>query len=204
MSILIWSVIAFAGAAGLWFFAIRPGLPRFRKCMEGGQAGLIDEPGVTCTETCEIHSKLGDLIAYDCGHHDAPEFCLDLFGETRIHKKPGPLKLLCSECMLKKLVPDTIRCGSCGFSIMPGDPISLCVDEPKIGNKAWKTVFDGQLALCLRWECGAGPGYCGHWTGKGIKPAFADGGNQISQAFKTGEQVYTEIGPLDDSEPPSE
>lgn len=156
-----------------------------------------------CKETCDIHGKDGEPIRYDCGHEDAPEYRIDLYGEPCIHKRPGKGTKLCSACLLAELLKVVRRCGACGFAIKPGDPVALCVDDKRIGKKEWKTLYGGNLLVCLRWECDNGPGYCGHWMGDGIKPAYPDGGNMISQVFKTGEPQFTQIGPIDPTEPPS-
>jgi hypothetical protein len=192
MSLFIGILISFGGAALLWFAAIRPALKK-REVEASAERGVGDMP--PCKETCDIHGKVGDPIRYDCGHDDAPEFRIDLWGEPMFHKKPDVGKLSCSDCLLKEVLKDCIRCASCGYAIMPGDPISLCVDDGS-GKKAWRTVFDGNLALCLRWDCDAAPGFCGHWTGKGIKPAFPDGRGMIAHTFETGEPTHVEIGPL--------
>jgi hypothetical protein len=167
----------------------------------------LDDPNrqapATCSETCDIHDKLGESVTYDCGHDDAPEFRLDLYGEPCIHKKPGLRKKACSDCLLAGIMQIARRCGACGFVIMPGDPVALCIDDRKIGKQEWKTLVGDQLLVCLRYDCDNGPGYCGHWTGDAIEPAYADGGNMISQVFKSGEPMLTVIGPLSDAKPPS-
>ena len=194
--VFAWILIAFAGAALLWFLAIRPALKK--RAREASYArGVGDMP--PCKETCDIHGKLGAVIRYDCGHDDAEEFRIDLWGEPKFHKKPEYGALLCSDCMLKDVLAASLRCGSCGYAILPGDQISLCVDDGS-GRDAWRTVFDGNLALCLRWACDAGPGYCGTWTGKGIRPAFPDGGNVISRAFNTGKTVVVNDGVVEEEE----
>lgn len=198
-----WYVIIALAIAASWSFYTFVLQPWFARKLNVKEEAPSEHGKISVKETCEIHSKLGDLIEYDCGHHDAPEFRIDFYGEPLIHKKPDKGKLFCSDCLLAELLKVTRRCGACGFIIKPGDPVALCVDDKRIGKKEWKTLYDDNLLVCLRWECGNSPGYCGHWMGDGIKPAFADGGNHISQVFKTGQPLYTEIGPIDPSEPPS-
>ena len=107
----------------------------------------------SCKETCDIHGKVGDPIRYDCGHDDAPEFKIDLWGEPKFHKKPAVGKLLCSECLLKEALSVSIRCGGCGLAIMPGDPISLCVDDFDVGRRAG-AVADFSDLQHLGGQCG--------------------------------------------------
>jgi len=186
-----------------WLFAHLVFKPWLRKNrLKKAEAGTATDAVVK--ETCDIYGKTGAVIRYDCGHDDAEEFRIDLYGEPAIHKKPKVGRLLCSDCLLAKVLSVSRRCGACGFAIMPGHPVALCVDDRRIGKKAWKTVRDGQLLVCLRWECDNGPGFCGHWTGDGIKPAFPNGGNVISQVFNSGEAMGVEIGPLEPDEPPIE
>jgi hypothetical protein len=204
MNITIAIVLCIAAllAVGMYVFLVA-----FRK--DVSKQGTSQESPIghglpaSCTETCDIYDKLGEPIRYDCGHDDAPEFHLDLYGEPCIHKKPGKGNALCSACLLAKIMPISRRCGACGFAIMPGDPVALRVDDERIGRPEWKTLYGDQLLVCLRYDCDNGPGYCGHWLGDSIKPAYPDGGNLISQVFKTGEPMLTEIGPLEASKPPN-
>lgn len=200
MTIAIVLCITALIAVGVYAFRVA-----FRKdSKEGTDTGSQQSryQPASCKETCDIHDKLGEAIRYDCGHEDAPEFRIDLYGEPAIHKKPGKGAMLCSDCLLAKIKQTSRRCGACGFAIMPGDPVALRVDDERIGRKEWKTLYGDQLLVCLRYDCDNGPGYCGHWLGDGIKPAYPDGGNMISQVFKTGEPMFTEIGPLEDAKPP--
>ncbi|HTK60397.1 MAG TPA: hypothetical protein VL283_04335 [Candidatus Baltobacteraceae bacterium] len=194
--VFAWVLIAFAGAALLWFFAIRPALKK--RALEASYArGVGGMP--PCKESCDIHGKAGAVVRYECGHDDAEEFHIDLWGEPKFHKKPIGTPLLCSACTLKEVLAVSLRCGCCGYAILPGDQISLCVDDGS-GKKEWRTVFDGNLALCLRWACDAGPGFCGIWTGKGIRPAFADGRGMIAHAFESGKTVIVNDGVVEEED----
>lgn len=197
-------VLVVAALFGSWFVAqLILGKVDFRKKSEAKASEKREDGTYVLKETCDIYDKRGEPIRYECGHDDAPEYRLDLYGEPCVHKRPGKGTKLCSACLLAGLLKVVRRCGACGFAIKPGDPVALCVDDRRIGKKEWKTYVGKDLLVCLRWECDNGPGYCGHWMGDGIKPAFPDGGNHISQVFKTGEPLFTQIGPIDPSEPPS-
>lgn len=194
--LIFWILAPLAAAAGLWFLAIRPALKK--RAREAAYArGVGGMP--PCKETCDIHGKLGAVIRYECGHDDHEEFRIDLWGEPKFHKRPIVDPKACSACMLKDVLAVSLRCGSCGYAILPGDQISLCVDDGS-GRDAWRTVFDGNLALCLRWACDAGPGYCGTWTGKGIKPAFPEGRNYISHVYESGKPVIVNDGVVEEEE----
>lgn len=183
--IVFWILLSFGGAAALWFFAVRPALA---KRLQGGQALELDDGRMPpCKETCDIHREAGEPVRYDCGHDDAPEFRISMWGEPRLRRTTGGPTRYCGDCLLKAALATSIRCGGCGYAIMEGDPISLCVDDGS-GKPEWRTVRDGQLALCLRVSCDAMPGFCGHWAGDGIRWAF-EGRTMIGHVFETGEPV---------------
>ncbi len=149
-----------------------------------------------CKETCDIHGKIGDPIRYECGHDDAPEFKLDLWGEPKLHKRPGVTPMFCSDCALKEILAVSTRCGDCGFAIMPGEPVAVRSPDRGDGVTGYPMNPEGGVIVCVR-LCDHAPGFCGHWTGKGVKPYFPDRGNAISQAFTTGEPAFVQIAPLD-------
>jgi|GEM_PF-6461874 len=191
MWMFIGILISFGGAALLWFAAIRPALKR-KKAEDAGEA---DPDMPQCTETCEVIGKAGTPVRYECGHDDAPEFRIALWGEPLLRKRPEQPPKICSECLLKKALEDSIRCGDCGFAILPGEPVAVRTAERRGGMACYPVDPDGGVIVCVR-RCDHAPGFCGHWMGKGIRPAFPDGGNVMSQAFNSGKPVFTEIGPL--------
>lgn len=191
--LIAWILIALA-AAGLWFFAIRPRLGKF---LNGGQAGLVDDERLPpCTETCEISGKTGAPVRYECGHDDAPEFRIALWGEPTLRKRPEQPPKICSECLLKKVLEDSIRCADCGFAILPGEPVAVRSPERRGGMASYPMNPEGGVIVCIS-RCDHAPGFCGHWMGKGIRPAFPDGGNVMSQAFNSGKPAFVNIGPLE-------
>lgn len=146
-----------------------------------------------CKESCDIHATSGKVVRYECGHDDASSFKINLWGEQIYHRKARGPKRFCSACLLQRARATSIRCGSCGYAIMPGDPVSACVDDPRIGKKEWRTVVDGQLLLCLRRSCDSALGFCGYWTGEGISPAYSDGRTLIGHAFASGKAMVMHI-----------
>lgn len=164
----------------------------FRARKGGKEAGCGEDPPA-CRESCDIRDKTGRTLRYECGHDDAASYKIDLWGQPMFHKKRGGSRRSCSECLLKEMLAVSIRCGSCGYAIMPGDPVSACVDDPRIGKKEWRTVIDKQLLLCLRVSCDAALGYCGHWTGSGIKPAFPGGCTLAGHVLASAERAAMHI-----------
>lgn len=187
------ALIVLAAAAALWSFAVRPALKRARASRE-------DDAPAACKETCDIRGKAGKIIRYGCGHDDHRTFAVDLWGEPWKRKLKKHAPTICSDCLLKEALAVSVRCGSCGFAILPGHPVALAVDDDRWGRTEWKKKFGDAVVVCLRWECGNAPGFCGHWTGDGIRPLYPDGGSAISRAFETGEAQFVEIGPLDAKE----
>jgi|SRR5688572_14390254 len=193
MSLFIGILISFGGAALLWFAAIRPALKR-RKT-EGAEEPPSD--GVPqCAETCEIFDKAGTPVRYECGHDDAPAFRIALWGEPSLRKRPEQPPKICSECLLKKVLEDSIRCADCGFAILPGEPVAVRSPERRGGMASYPMNPEGGVIVCVS-RCDHAPGFCGHWMGKGIRPAFPDGGNVMAQAFNSGQPAFVNIGPLD-------
>lgn len=156
---------------------------------------------ISVKETCDIRGKTGAVIRYDCGHEDAEEFRIDLWGEPTFHKKPEKGKLLCSDCFLKEVLASTLRCADCGFAILPRHPVAIRRVDKHMGKKAWRTMIGDGAVVCIR-LCDNAPGFCGHWMGNGIRSAFPDGGNMLSQVFNSGKAMVVNIGPLEPDEPP--
>lgn len=183
-------VLAVLAGAALWILAHRYALKR-RAARRASQ-----EPDLptACRETCDVSDRTGRVVPYACSHDDREGFRIALWGEPRLQKRPEQDPAMCSACMLERIRAVSIRCASCGFSILPGDPVALCLGGVN-GRQAWRTIVEGQMVLCLRWDCAAAPGFCGHWTGDRIQPFFPDGGSVISQAFKTGQPQLVDIGP---------
>lgn len=182
MDILIWMLIAFAGAAGLWFFAIRPALRK-----PAPRPGSEERP--PCTETCEVFDREGAVVRHACGHDSHLTFKFRFWGETVASFACKVPKRLCADCLMAELLKRSVRCGQCGYAILPGDGIALYSDKQRFDER-WKTVIDGQVIGCLRMDCCPSGGfYAGHWTFDGFKPEFPGGRTAAAQVFATGEAL---------------
>jgi hypothetical protein len=188
------ALIVLAAAAALWLVAVRPSLKR------RGETPSETAEATSCKETCDIRGRSGKIVRYACGHDDHEEFAVDLWGEPWKRKLRKHEPKVCADCLLKGVLAVSVRCGACGFAILPRDPVALAVDEDRWGRPEWKSRSGDAVIVCMRWECGNAPGFCGHWMGDGIRPLHPDGSNAISRAFETGRPQFVEIGPLDTKE----
>lgn len=180
MHVFIWILIALAGAAGLWFFAVRPAL---RKTY----LPPLDA-------TCEITERGGETVRHECGHVGHQLFKISVWGRPMIEAKQEGSRKFCADCLLVKVREDFIRCAICGEPIWPGQPVALIVDTMAFSRRAWRTIIDEQIVCCMGWDCEAGPGFVGHWTGKDIKSAFRDGRTMIGHVAATGEPTHVAFG----------
>lgn len=195
MFIALFCIVS-AGLGGLYAFVIRPA--RRKRLAEASkpdpESGRPMNPNCNLPmplEECVIHSREGKKIDYACGHQDAIEFKLDLYGMPSCRKRKGMEPTYCADCLLAEIKKVSIRCGLCGYDIMPGHEVALYVDDKKhFPHQAWKTLVDGQVVGCMRWDCCPSGGFLsGRWTTQGYKPLFTHG-SIAGEAFATGKPVF--------------
>ena len=66
-----------------------------------------------------------------------------------------------------------IKCGSCGKSIIPGDPITLQPIE-FLNVKSHFVIHNGKLVSCFRKHCRHGRKIDGYLTSSGVETKFYD------------------------------
>jgi len=177
---IVWILLAVAALAVVWRFVIRPALR--------GSALPPDDA------TCEITERGGDVIRHDCGHDGHKRFKISVWGKPLIEaKQEGPRKF-CADCLLSKILKETVRCAICGGAIFPGQPVALVVDDRDFRERKWRRIVDGQVVCCLSGDCDAGFAFVGSWTGDGIKYAFPEGRTMIGHTFATGESTHVQFG----------
>lgn len=188
-------IVSAAGLAGLYAFVIRP--VRRKRLAETSapdpESGRPMNPNCNLPmplEACVIHSREGKVIDYECGHQDTIEFQVDLYGKSACRKRKEMDPKWCADCLLAEVKKISIRCGLCGYVIMPGDEVALYVDDKKLfPHAAWKTLVEDQVVGCLRWDCCPSGGFLsGRWTPHGYKPLFKHG-SMVGEAFATGKPV---------------
>ncbi len=183
-------------AAGLgYWFLIRPAL-KHKKVESDSREESGPSP---CTETCEVIDREGPLIRHECEHETHQRFKIRLWGQiiaSGDHEKPVPL---CADCLLAKVMRDSIRCGLCGRAILPGESVALYVMDKKLFRRPhWITRVEDQVLGCLDWDCCQSRAFfAGHWTLKGFKPAFAHG-TAIAEVFATGKSLVINFSDQDE------
>lgn len=112
---------------------------------------------------------LSSYIRFDCGHRDSRMFEVKVFGEQSGRVKQ---RYFCAQCFLDFHKTHAIRCCYCTRPILVGMPVCLySIDSPGMIEKA-VTVIDQSIVMgCMRWKCGSGGSFGGHWTEDGFKPA---------------------------------
>lgn len=127
-----------------------------------------------------------EIVRWKCGHECWAQFKLEIYGEILTPKK-GALddRKTCGICAVREMKPYILRCGVCGKPIFPGEPIGLYGKSGSVQNQK----SDNQVVGCMRWECGTGAAFAGHWTGRVIKYVFMDGKTAIGVAFQSGKAV---------------
>jgi len=139
----------------------------------------------------------GEMKDFGCGHRGPKLYDLDLYGQVMRHNGKVPDK--CGECLTAELRAASCRCALCGLIIMPGDPVALYGPSSEFKRERVTRVRSGVLG-CLRWDCcPSGAFFAGHWTGKGLRPAFPDGVTVVEQVFASGQAAGGEIDGLSGS-----
>ncbi len=160
---------------------------RRRLAAPADESDVLPEP----TDVLGVKMREGDLVPYKCGHTAHERFTLDFYG---IEAAPTDERLAeradCPDCEIERVRRTSIRCALCGHVILPGEPVALYVDDRKLFKKeAWKTLADGHVVGCMRWDCCPSGGFfSGHWTPQGFRPAFAHG-SAVAEVFATGKAI---------------
>jgi hypothetical protein len=100
------------------------------------------EENIASLETEAILKRSMFRVDYACGHRDASDYELILFG-ARVRPTMSSLKRreLCGPCALERLKKESTRCRICHKLIMPGDPV---------------TLYGTETVGCLRLGCFSG------------------------------------------------
>ncbi len=150
----------------------------------------------TCTDNLGVVKRAGKKVPYACGHIDSAKFRHDFYGEVREPTdEVFAAREKCGECMLASVKEFVIRCGACGFAILPGDPVALYVDAHHF-SIVWKKIVrePPRVVGCMRWGCCPSGGFfAGHWSESGFEPAFPGGASAAATAFATGTAVVVTL-----------
>jgi hypothetical protein len=144
------------------------------------------------TDTCEVVAALKKRVKAKCGRMAPQRFVLSIFGErTRVisSKKSG-----CPECVTKELTASVIRCALCGLPIWPGQAVglySISLNKRLLRLNIATKVGDNAIG-CMRWNCGEGAAFAGHWTGEEIQLAFG-GKTFLEHTWEKGEVTVANI-----------
>lgn len=114
-------------------------------------------------------------VTFRCGHVYAAAFMHNFYGEL-LQVWPDVLadRRQCGECMLASIAPLLARCARCGFSIVPGERVTVYAPEVAT-DPAWVTKTPDGLGVigCLRPNCGPeNVRFAGYWTEHGFKPLY--------------------------------
>ena len=137
---------------------------------------LTPEPTLSRSDLCAVVDREGKIVDHKCGHPDAEQFTIFMFGEM-FGIDPDFLKRreFCGDCHIKRLRSLLIRCAWCGHSIRPKSVVAIFPDDDKY-KAEWKTMVDKGgvkgVIVCTRDSCSPGfHSFSGIWMGDHFKPA---------------------------------
>ncbi len=145
-----------------------------------------------------VVSEEGDPVPHACGHTAPPNVHLICYGSKIFTEKAWAQKAeLCAACQVEVLKKVAIRCGNCGFAILPGTPVAKYPDGPLL-KRRWSRVVmpDGGVIGCLNEGCCPdGSYFVGTWDGNDVAAAFPEGRTQAEEVMATGDTIYISVTP---------
>lgn len=131
------------------------------------------------------------MVPYQCGHKYAKTFAMDFFGEEYgLNKEIAKKREKCGDCRAAEARKVAIRCGLCGFSIMPGESVALYAKENADFHEGTQIIDDKHVIGCMRWNCcPSGAFLAGRWSDKGFVPLFPESGIAAAEALRTGQTI---------------
>lgn len=165
---------------------------RVRKLFGGRKKEKKPDVRPEATDVVRVIREAGKPVPYACGHPFAPRFEIDCYGqELSLADEAVAKREKCGPCALEEFKRVVIRCGACGFAILPGDGVALYVDDRKTFPKRERvTLHEKQVVGCLRMDCCPSGGfYAGNWDGTKFVPAFPGGMSAAATAMATGKAV---------------
>ena len=101
---------------------------------------------------------------YKCGHSMKGIYTVSIYGmEVKLTKE------LCPDCLVEYAKQHAIYCCLCGNPILPHDPVALYGGGMKIRKDIATQIDGGAFVGCMRWDCGIGGFFSGHWTEDGFR-----------------------------------
>lgn len=139
----------------------------------------------------EILEEKGNLVKHKCGHTAPPKIRACCYGSVIVSEEEVADN--CGPCRIEILKRVAVRCGNCGFAILPGNPVAKYADGPYL-KRPWSRVVlpDGGVIGCLRGNCCPSGGfYVGTWNGENVVLAFPEGRTQAEEVMATGDTIMT-------------